>query len=89
MEYPSAVNTCNISNETLVGKVFLENPDDVDIKIPEGFVFRGDDAEKYKMDKGNFLLETLTEDDVFNFGAMWLNLPTPDKILKDIASQIV
>lgn len=83
-EYPSAINTCDISNETLVAKVYLENPDDVDIKIPEGFVFRGDDREKYKMDKGNYLLETYTEGDVFNFSSLFLNLPSPDKILKDI-----
>ena len=85
MEYPTAINTCNISNETLVGKVFLENPDDVTIPIPEGFVFRGDDREKYKLDKGNLLLETYTEGDIFNFASMWLGLPRPEKILKEIA----
>lgn len=84
MEYPSAINTCNISNETLVAKVFLEDPDAVDVPIPKGFVFRGDDKEKYKMDKGNFLLETYTEGDIFNFANLWLNLPSPDKILSDI-----
>ena len=83
-EYPSAINTCNISNETLVAKVFLEDPDAVDVPIPKGFVFRGDDKEKYKMDKGNFLLETYTEGDIFNFANLWLNLPSPDKILSDI-----
>ena len=84
MEYPSAINTCNISNETLVAKVYLENPDDVNIPICEGFVFRGNDEEKYKMDKGNYLLETYTEGDIFNFSKLFLGLPTPDKILKNI-----
>jgi hypothetical protein len=83
-EYPSAINTCNISNETLVAKVFLENPDEVDIPIPKGFVFRGDDKEKYKMDKGNYLLETYTEGDIFNFANLWLGLPSPDKVLSEI-----
>jgi len=87
-EYPSAINTCDISNETLVAKVYLENPDDVDIKIPEGFVFRGDDREKYKMDKGNYLLETYTEGDIFNFSNIFLGLPTPDKILNEIQDLI-
>ena len=71
-----------------MGKVFLENPDEVDIPIPEGFVFRGDDKEKYKLDKGNMLLETYTEGDVFNFASMWLNLPTPEAILRDIQKMI-
>ena len=88
MEYPSAINTCDISNETLVAKVYLENPDDVDIPICEGFVFRGNDREKYKMDKGNYLLETYTEGDVFNFSKLFLGLPTPDVILKDIKSLV-
>ena len=88
MEYPSAINTCDISNETLVAKVYLENPDDVDIKISEGFVFRGDDREKYKMDKGNYLLETYTEGDIFNFSNIFLGLPTPDKILNEIQDLI-
>ena len=70
----------------MVAKVYLENHDDVDIKIPEGFVFRGDDREKYKMDKGNFLLETYTEGDVFNFGNLFLGLPTPGEVLDDIKS---
>lgn len=88
MEYPSAINTCDISNETLVAKVYLENPDDVEIPIPEGFVFRGDDREKYKMDKGNYLLEAYTEGDTFNFASMFLNLPTPEKIIEDLKSLI-
>lgn len=87
-EYPSAINTCNISNETLVAKVYLMDPDDVEIKIPEGFQFRGDDMDKYKMDKGNYLLETYTEGDVFNFGSLWLGLPTPEEILADLSTRI-
>ena len=83
-EYPTAINTCNISNETLVGKVFLENPDEIDVQLCEGFVFRGDDKEKYKMDKHNYLLEIYTEGDVFNFANIFLNLPTPSEILEGI-----
>lgn len=87
-EYPSAINTCNISNETLVGKVYLENPDEADVPIPEGFVFRGDDQEKYKMDKNNFLMETYTEGDIFNFASLWLNLPTPEEVLNGVAELV-
>ncbi len=83
-EYPNGINTCNISNETLVAKVYLENPDEIDIPIPQGFVFRGDDKEKYTLDKGNYLLETYTEGDTFNFGNIFLNLPTPETILNGL-----
>ena len=87
-EYPSGINTCNISNETLVGKVFLEKPDEVDIPIPEGFIFRGDDRDNYKLDKGNYLLETYTEGDIFSFASLWLGLPTPDEVLKDLDQKL-
>lgn len=87
-EYPTAINTCDISNETLVAKVYLENPDEVDIPICKGFVFRGNDLEKYKMDKGNYLLETYTEGDTFNFSSLFLGLPTPDTILQEIKSLV-
>lgn len=84
-EYPSAINTCNISNETLVGKIYLEHPDEIEIPICEGFEFRGEDREKYKMDKGNYLLEAYTEDDVLSFGTLFLGLPDPENVLSDIA----
>lgn len=87
-EYPSAINTCDISNETLVARVYLMDPDEVEIPIPEGFVFRGDDRDKYKMDKGNYLLETYTEEDPFNFATLWLGLPTPEAILSDLAKKV-
>ena len=87
-EYPSAINTCNISNETLVGKIYLEHPDEIEIPICKGFEFRGEDREKYKMDKGNYLLEVYTENDVLSFGTLFLGLPDPEDILKDIAKII-
>ena len=69
-------------------KVYFENPDDIEIPICEGFVFRGNDQEKYKMDEGNYLLEVYTEGDVFNFSSLFLGLPTPDVILNDIKSLV-
>lgn len=87
-EYPTAVAITNNSNDTLVGKIYLERPDDIDIPIPEGFVFRGDDKDKYKMDKGNYILETYTEEDPLNFGSLWLGLPTVDEVLKGIGALV-
>lgn len=85
-EYPTAINTGNMSNETLVGKVYLEEPDNIEVPIPEGFIFRGDDEEKYKLDKSNFMLETYTEGDIFNFGKTFLDLPSPDEVFNDLDS---
>lgn len=87
-EYPSAINTCNISNETLVGKVYFEDSSSMDIPISEGFVFKGKDKEEYKMDVNNFVMEAYSEHDVFTFANLFLNLPTPEEILKDIKKMI-
>ena len=87
-EYPTAMSICNESNETLVGRVYLLNPDEIDVPIPEGFVFRGEDESKYKMNKSNFLLENYTENDIFNFCNLWLNLPSPEEVLNDIEKLI-
>lgn len=80
-EYPSAIVVWNISNETLVGKVFLESPGDFDIPIYNSFNFRGDDLSDYKMDVSNFMMECYSERDILTFGSVFLNLPTPDKVL--------
>ena len=88
-EYPTTVCIGNISNETLVGKIYLEDPNSVDIPISEGFVFRGDEREKYKMDKNNYLLEVYTENDVFNFSELFLDLPSVEEVLSGIEDKIL
>ena len=83
-EYPSAINTCNISNETLVGKVYFEHPEEIDIPICEGFVFKGKDKLDYKMDVNNFVLEVYTEMDNITFAQLFLGLPSPDEVMDKI-----
>ena len=79
-EYPTSVIIGNMSNETLVGKVVLEQDDDLKVEIPTGFTFKGNEREDYKLDKSNFLLESYTEGDTFSFASQWLNLPTVETI---------
>lgn len=40
LQYPTSVLICNIANETLVARIYLPDPDEVDIPIPEGFVMK-------------------------------------------------
>lgn len=83
-EYPTAILIMNASNETMVGKVFLENPDDIKVEIYPEFRFVGKEEAKYNLDIGNFLTETYSTNDVLNFGEIFLNLPSMDKILESI-----
>jgi len=87
-EYPSAMVVWNISNETMVGKVFLENPDDFDIPVYGSFNFRGDDLADYKVDVSNFMMECYSERDIYTFSNIFLKLPTPDKVLAALSDDI-
>lgn len=84
MEYPTAFIIMNASNETMVGKVFIDNPEDAKIQLYKLFKFKGNEYASYKQDPGGFLVEVLSENDPFNFGEIFLNLPSPDTILRDI-----
>ena len=80
-EYPTAINTTNASNETLVGRVYLSDPDSINIPLCPGYVFKGDDAKTYKFNPHNFLMEAYTEQDPLNFGKIFLGLPDADSLL--------
>lgn len=86
-EYPSAIIICNISNETLIGRVFLERPEDFQIPLYKSFNFRGDDLEEYKLDVSNFMLECYSERDPLNFGNLFLGLPTPSEVLDEFEAE--
>ena len=84
-EYPTAIIICNISNDTLVGKVYLEEPDKFNIPIYKSFHFRGSDETDYKLDISNFMLETYSERDTFTFANIFLGLPSIDEVLNEFS----
>lgn len=83
-EYPSAIITMNASNDTFIAKVFIEDPSTIDVGIFDLFTFRGKDREKYKLDVSNHFMEVLSENDVFNLGHIYMDLPEPTEILNYI-----
>lgn len=84
-EYPTAIIICNISNDTLIGKVYLEDPDKFTIPVYKSFHFRGSDESEYKLDISNFMLEAYSERDVFTFGNVFLSLPSIEKVLDEFS----
>jgi hypothetical protein len=84
-EYPTAMLIMNVSNETMVGKVFFTDPDDIKIEIYENFNFADkEEEEKYNIEPGVFMMEILSQGDVLNFGEMFLNLPNLETIVSMI-----
>lgn len=87
-EYPTATSIDNICNETLVGKVFLDNEDDIDIPIYDSFEFKGDEYSKYKVNKSNFLIDSYAEKEYLEFGRIFLDLPSPSEVFEELDKHI-
>ena len=85
-EYPTSACITNLCNETLVGKVFLDDEDDIELPIYNNFQFLGNEKKKYKVDISNSLIENLSERQVIEVGHVYLNLPNLSDILEIIES---
>jgi hypothetical protein len=91
-EYPSGMLISNCSNETMVGKVFLVNPEEIHIKMYENmYVVDGDDQVIYNKttDPSNLMVEGLSENNPTAFGQQFLNLPSFTEIATHIEDNMV
>jgi len=88
-EYPTAIVIMNSSNDTMVGKVFFEEPEKVKIPRYSEFTFIDNkDREDYKIDPSAFFTEIYSQKDELNFGSLFLNLPEADEILDYIGANL-
>lgn len=89
-EYPTQVMISNCTNETLVGKVFLLNPDDVKIPFCSNFrIIDAKDEETYsKIKSSAWVMELWSQRDVLSFGEVVLNLPSPTTVLSEIGDDL-
>lgn len=77
-EYPSGMQVMNSCNETLVGKVFLVHPEDIELTFYENmYLVDPDDEVGYKKtaDVSNLMMEGISEDDPVTFGRTFFKLP--------------
>jgi hypothetical protein len=86
-EYPSAIIIMNSGNDTFVGKVFLENPDEIHVPEYKNMNFTPDERKNYKLDVSNFMLEVLSENDPLNMGKIFFNLPDISEIIKGFENE--
>ena len=90
-EYPTGIQIMNCSNETLVGKVYLKNPEEISIELfPNMWIVDGDDEDIYKKtcDPSVLLVEGLAEDNVMRFGEVYFKLPSFSLIADQIENNI-
>ena len=81
----------NSSNETMVGKVFLVNPENIDIPLYENmYIIDSDDEKGYQktMDYGNLMMEGLSENNPTEFGRTFFKLPTFTQLAEEIEDSI-
>lgn len=86
-EYPSGIRVTNLSNETMVGKVFLDHPEDFTPKMYSNmYIVDSDDEISYKKTNiaDNLMMEALTEDNPTEFGRVYFGLPTFTEIAQHI-----
>lgn len=78
-EYPSYMRVANCSNETMVGKVFLEHPEEIELEKYSN-MYTVDSDDEILWDKtnivNNLMIEGLTEDNPTEFGRVFFGLPT-------------
>lgn len=75
-EYPTAITISNESNDTFIGKVYVDNPDEIKLPFYEQYDFLDrEDAANYKMNKAALMMETVLQGDYMIAGEISLGLP--------------
>ena len=75
----------------MVGKVYLEDPDSIEIKLYENmYIIDGDDQVIYNKtaDKSNLMVEGLSENNPTAFGETFFHLPSFTQIATHIEDNI-
>ena len=87
---PSAILITNCNNDNLVGKVFLLDPNCINMPFHENFkIIDAKDEETYQKIKASaWIMELYSERDILTFCQAILNLPSPMDILSDIGEHL-
>ena len=87
-EYPSAIESTNLSNDTFVGKVYMDNPDDIKLPFYGQYSFMDDDASKYKVNKAALMMETVSQGDYMLAGEIAFNLPNVQDLEEELMKEM-
>jgi len=75
-EYPTAITISNQSNDTFVGKIYVDDADEIKLPFYEQYSFLDNkDASEYKCNKAALMLETAIQGDYMMVGEIALGLP--------------
>lgn len=80
-EYPSSIQALNLSNETMIAKIFIDEEKVNKIPIYNNFEMTGEELAGYKQDVNNFFSELYTQKQYLSIGEIFFHLPSIDTIL--------
>lgn len=84
-EYPSGMSITNNSNETFVGKVIMDNPNDIKLDMYNGYSFaNADEKASYKPKPVPLVLETFAQGEVLIGMNLAFNVGTPDEVMSEL-----
>lgn len=79
-EYPTSMIIMNLSNETLVGKMFFKEPEKINIPM-YSYMLQDEEAAEYKCKPEVLFMEILSECQYENMGNIFFGLPTTDEVI--------
>ena len=88
-EYPSDINITNLSNETFIGKILMDNPQDVKLPMYDYTFANADEEKLYKTNPGALYLEGCAQGDVLIMGNLYHNLPSIDELDELIPEEFI
>lgn len=86
-EYPSSIEATNLSNDTFIGKVYFDNPDEINLPFFSQYSFMDDDAVKYKVNKAALMMETVSQGDYMLAGEFAFKLPNVQDLEKELMEE--
>lgn len=84
-EYPSAIEITNASNDTFVGKAYLDNDDNVNLPFYDSYSLIDDDAAKYKINKAALVMETVAQGEYLIAGELAFGLPSIGELDRELS----
>jgi hypothetical protein len=86
-EYPSAIMIMNNSNESLVGKVMLNEKVD---PIPMyGLNLQKEEKDDYILDPSEYLTELIAEDAITEIGSLYCGLPRVEELIEMVRQDLI
>lgn len=81
-EYPSSIQITNLSNETFIGKVELD--DDMELPMYNYSFANKDEEAQYKVNVAALALETFAGGDILLGAELFLGLPSPTDVINSL-----